>query len=104
MTDNKPAMLTGLVENWKQRSAEVKEKLQLRYVPFSPTPEMIEKVEAFMSLSDDEQRHVLDTSFNEDAELWISVLSAQALYKDPLDRQNGSITEARVARYPERYK
>lgn len=85
-------------------SDEVKERLRLKYLPFGPTPELIERVEAFLSMSDNDQRHVLDTSFNEDAELWISVLTARALYEDPLDRQDGSIIEAKVARYPERYK
>lgn len=103
MTDKKPAMITGLVDDWKLRSAEVKERLRLKYVPFSPTPELIERVEAFLALSDDEQKHVLDTSYNEDAELWISVLTARALYEDPLDKRDGSITEAKVARYPDRY-
>ncbi|MDX0503624.1 hypothetical protein GOC80_13410 [Sinorhizobium medicae] len=54
-------------------------------------------------MSDDDQKHVLDTSYNEEAELWISVLTARALYEDPLDKRDGSITEAKVARYPERY-
>jgi hypothetical protein len=103
MTDNKPAMITTLIDDWKLRSAEVKERLRLKYLPFSPTPELIERVEAFLALSDDEQRHVLDTSYNEDAEFWISVLTARALYVDPLDRRDGSITEGKVARYPDRY-
>lgn len=103
MSDNKPAMITGLIDDWKLRSAEVKERFKLKYLPFSPTPELIEKVEAFLALSDDEQKQVLETSFNEDAELWISVLTARALYVDPVDRNPGSITEDKVARYPDRY-
>lgn len=103
MSDKKPAMITTLVEEWQTRSDEVKARLRLKYLPFGPTPELIERVEAFLSMSDDEQKHVLDTSYNEDAELWISVLTAHALYEDPLDKRDGSITEAKVARYPQRY-
>lgn len=63
---------------------------------------MIENVEAFLTSSEDEQKHVLDSSYNEDAEFWISVLTSRALYWDPLDKRDGTITEAKVARYPER--
>ncbi|MBY3594183.1 hypothetical protein HJA87_30605 [Rhizobium bangladeshense] len=103
MPDKKPAMITGLIDNWKLRSSEVKERLRLKYVPFSPTPEMIEQAEAFLSLSDAERAHRLETAYNEEAEFLISLETARALYVDPLDKRDGSITEAKVARYPERY-
>lgn len=103
MTDTKPAMITTLVDEWKLRSAEAKKRLRLQYVPFQPTPEMIEKVEAFLSMSDDEQKQVLDTYSSDETEIWISVLTARAIYEERQDKGNGTITEERVARYPERY-
>lgn len=103
MTDTRPAMITVLIDDWKQRSAEAKQRLRLQYVPFQSTPEMIEKVEAFLLLSDEEQQQVLDTCSSDEAELWISVLTARAIYEERQDKGTGSITEERVARYPDRY-
>jgi hypothetical protein len=103
MTDNKPAMITGLIDDWKLRSADVKERLRLKYVPFSPTPEAVAEAEAFLSLSDAERSRRMKTACNEKVEFLISLETARTLYVDPLDRQDGLITEAKVARYPERY-
>lgn len=87
----------------KKDDQVLRDRLRLKYLPFDQTPELMKKVEAFLVLSDDEQNQVLDTSFNEDAELWISVLTARALYEDPLEKRDGSITEAKVSAHPERY-
>ncbi|MBY3044860.1 hypothetical protein [Rhizobium leguminosarum] len=103
MSDNKPAMITELVDDWKLRSAEVKERLRLKYVPFNPKPEAIAEAEAFLALSDAEQAHELEFAHNERAEFLVSLMTARALYENPPDRRNGVITEAKVARYPERY-
>lgn len=40
---------------------------------------------------------------DEAAELYITLLTARALYVDPIDRGSG-ITEAKVAKYPDRYR
>ncbi|WP_154665002.1 hypothetical protein [Allorhizobium undicola] len=53
---------------------------------------MSDKKRAMITTLIDEQKHVLDTSYSEDAELWISVLTARALYEDSLDTRDGSIT------------
>ncbi|KPF43034.1 hypothetical protein [Rhizobium sp. AAP43] len=103
MTDTKPAMITTLIENWKLHSAEAKQRLRLQYVPFQPTPEMIDRVEAFLHMSEDEQQQVIEACDSDDAELWISVLTARAIYEERQNKGDGSITEERVARYPERY-
>ncbi len=103
MTDTKPAMITTLIENWKLQSAEAKQRLRLQYVPFQPTPEMIDRVEAFLHMSEDEQQQVIEACDSDDAELWISVLTARAIYEERQKKGDGSITEERVARYPERY-
>jgi hypothetical protein len=96
-------MITTLIENWKLQSAEAKQRLRLQYVPFQPTPEMIDRVEAFLHMSEDEQQQVIEACDSDDAELWISVLTARAIYEERQKKGDGSITEERVARYPERY-
>jgi hypothetical protein len=103
MSDKKPAMITMLIDDWKQKSAEAKERLKLKYLPFEPTSELIEQAGAFLSLSDADRSHRLETSYNEEAEFLIAIETARALYRDPADRNPGSITEDKVARYPDRY-
>lgn len=103
MTDTKPAMISGLIENWKLQSAEAKKRLRLQYVPFQPTPEMIDRVEAFLHMSEDDQEQAIEACDSHDAELWISVLTARTIYEERQDKGDGSITEERVARYPDRY-
>lgn len=103
MSDKKAAMITTLIDDWQARSAHAKERLRLKYVPFAPTPEMIARVEAFLSLPYAERSHILETSPDDEAELLISLETARALYEDPLDKRDGSITEAKVARYPDRF-
>ncbi|KQY26220.1 hypothetical protein [Rhizobium sp. Root482] len=97
-------MITTLIEDWQARSALVKEKLRLKYVPFNPTPEMIEQAEAFLSLPNGERSHRLETAHNDEVEFLISLETARALYENPLEKRDGSITEAKVARSPERYR
>ncbi len=83
---------------------DLRERLKLKYLPFDPDPAVIAKVEAFLAISDNEQVRILESSYNEDAEFWINVMTARALYQNPVDKRDGSITEEKVARYPERYK
>ncbi len=51
---------------------------------------------------DDQKDYVSDMS-NFEIECWISLETARALYEDPLDKRDGSITEAKIAGNPERY-
>ena len=83
---------------------DLRDRLRLKYVPFDPTPELITEAEAFLSLSDTERSHRLETAYNEKAEFLISLETARALYVDPVDRQDGLITQAKVDRHPDRYK
>ncbi|MBY5820040.1 hypothetical protein HFN60_31095 [Rhizobium leguminosarum] len=83
---------------------QLREQLKLKYIPFEPTPELIAKAEAFLLLSDAERSRRLETAPNDEVEFLISLETARALYVNPLDRRDGSITDAKVARYPERYK
>ena len=102
MSDKKPAMITGLIDDWKLRSAEAKERLKLKHVPWNFDYDRIEEYERYLEMTDDEQRAFVADMSNEEYEFWNALETSRALYVDPVDRQ-GSITEAKVARYPERY-
>lgn len=103
MLDNKPAMITQLVEDWKLRSAEAKEKLRLKYLPVNFDFQRIDEYERYLEMSDDDQKAYVAHIGNVEVEFWIALETARVMYQDPLDRQDGSITEAKVARHPERY-
>jgi hypothetical protein len=96
-------MITTLIEDALAKRDAIKERLRLKYLPPGADLDDLSRIEAFLAMSDEEQRHVLDTSFNEEAEFFIGLLTARALYKAPVDRHPGSITEDKVAAYPERY-
>ncbi|RVL87695.1 hypothetical protein CN140_01820 [Sinorhizobium meliloti] len=83
---------------------DLRERLKLKYLPFDPTPETVDRVDAFLGNSDEEQTAFLKTVPDVEADFWISLLTARALYKDPVDRNPGSITEDKVDRYPDRYR
>ncbi|OAE45437.1 hypothetical protein A7J57_00130 [Agrobacterium tumefaciens] len=101
-------MCEAEVANWKMKRVReirrdaVKDRLRLKYLPFDPTPETVADAEAFLLLSDAEQAHELEFAYNERAEFLICLMTARALYVDPLDRRDGSITQAKVDRHPER--
>lgn len=61
------------------------------------------RLRALLALPDDEQTAVIQALDDEAAELYITLLTARALYVDPIDRGSG-ITEAKVAKYPDRYR
>jgi len=87
-----------------KNNQELRDRLRLKYIPFDPTPELIAEVEAFLSMSDAERSHKLETAYNEEAEFLISIETARVLYKAPIDRHHGSITQVKVDAYPERYR
>lgn len=104
MSDKKPAMITGLVDDWKLRSAEAKDRLRLKYLPVNFDFERVDEYQRYLSMSGDEQKAYVADMSNQEYEFWNALETARALYVDPLDRQDGSITEAKVARHPERYR
>lgn len=104
MSDKKPAMITQLVNDWKLRSAEVKERLKVKYVPVDFDFRRIDEYDRYLSMSDDQQRVFVAEMSNVEVEFWIALETARAMYQAPLDKRDGSITEAKVARYPERYR
>lgn len=103
MSDKKPAMITKLIDDWKVRSAEAKVQLRLKYLPVDFKFDRMDEYERYLSMSDDEQKAFVADMTNAEFELWSSLETSRALYKDPADRHPGSITEDKVARYPERY-
>ncbi|TZG36614.1 hypothetical protein [Agrobacterium sp. B1(2019)] len=103
MSDNKPAMITGLIDDWKLRSAEVKVHLRLKYLPLDFDFGQIDECERYLEMSDDQQRAFVSDMNNEEYEFWNALETSRALYVNPLDKQDGSITEAKVAAHPKRY-
>lgn len=78
--------------------------LRVKYLPVDyPAADDILRFDKHLSLSTEEQSAAVSEMSNSDAELYISLEVARALYTDPIDRESG-ITEAKVARYPERYR
>lgn len=77
--------------------------LRVKYVPVDDPPgDDILCFDDHLALSPAEQSIAVRRMSDEDAELFIGLEVARALYVDPVDR--GGITEAKVATYPERYR
>lgn len=77
--------------------------LRMKWIPGDPSADDILSYDDWLALPPEERdaryRHMSET----DADFWVEVETARALYRDPVDREPG-ITEAKVARYPERYR
>ena len=81
----------------------IREWLRVKYVPVdSPSGDDILRFDGHLALSPEDQKKALQVMQDEDAELFIDIEVARALYIDPIDR--GGITEAKMAKYPERYR
>lgn len=80
-----------------------KERLRLKYLPFNFDLEKVEDYERYLSMKDDKQRAFVADMSNDEFEFWCALETARALYVDPADKRDGSITEEKVARRPERY-
>ena len=84
---------------------ELRDRLKLKYLPFNAQDaDLVAEVERFLAMSDDEQHGFTRVLFNEEYEFWNSIQTARALYKALVDRDPGSITQAKVDAYPERYR
>lgn len=90
----------------KEQGLALRQRLRLKWLPFGEgaKPEAIDRYERFLALADDEQRVFMATLDPDEAEVYISLITARAMYIDPTDRTDGSITEAKVAAHPERYQ
>ncbi|RVP48115.1 hypothetical protein [Sinorhizobium medicae] len=76
--------------------------LRVKWIPGDPTGDDIVRFDDHLSLSPAEQLTAVREMSDDEAEFWMELETARALYVDPVDRESG-ITEAKVARYPERY-
>jgi len=85
---------------------DLREVLRVKYLPFADGFDVghLDEYERFLGLTDDEQQIYMSTVSDDAAELFIALLTARALYKDPVDRHPGSITQDKVDAYPDRYQ
>jgi hypothetical protein len=93
-------------EGKKNQELALRQRLRLKWLPFGggAKPEAIDQYERFLSLADDEQQVFMATLDADEVDLYIALLSARAMYVDPTDRKDGSITEDKVKAHPERYQ
>jgi hypothetical protein len=97
------------VADWKRRkisdirSDAAKDRLRLKYLPVDFDHDRIDEYERYLSMSDDDQSAFVRGMLTEEYEFWNDLETARALYVDTADKMDGSITEAKVDRYPERY-
>lgn len=83
--------------------ATLRDWLRVKYLPVdSPSGDDILRYDHHLSLSPAEQSAAVRSMSDDDAELYISLEVARYSARDPVDRETG-ITEAKVARYPDRY-
>ncbi len=80
----------------------VRDWLRMRWIPGDPSGDDIVRYDDYLALSDEERSSAIREMSDRDAEFYIELETARALYVDPVDRESG-ITEAKVARY-ERYR
>ncbi|MGO4569982.1 hypothetical protein AB4Z52_34365 [Rhizobium sp. 2YAF20] len=81
----------------------LRDHYRLKWIPVGLTAEQMEAYRGYLDMTEDERSVIGKTVTNEELELLLELETARAMYVEPEDRQPGSITEAKVARYPERY-
>lgn len=97
------------IEDWQRnkvleiRKGVAKDRLKLKYLPVDFDLDKIDEYERYLSMSDEDQKAFVADMPTGRIDFWIDLETSRALYVDPVDRQDGSITEAKVARYPDRY-
>lgn len=76
--------------------------LRMKWIPGDPSADDILRYDDWLALPPEERgaryRHMTD----DEADVWLEIETARGLYVDPVDRESG-ITEAKLAKYPERY-
>lgn len=98
------------VADWKRRKIldirrdVAKDRLRLKYIPVDFDLDQIEEYQRYLSMPEAEQKSFLAELTTDEVEFWVDLETARALYEDPLDKRDGSITEAKVAAHPERYE
>lgn len=102
-------MSEGEIADWKiQRVREirrdaVKDRLKLKYLPVDFDFNLVQEYERYLSMSDGEQTTFVSGMPTEEYEFWNDLETARALYIDPVDKRDGSITQAKVDAHPDRY-
>ncbi|MCJ7997749.1 hypothetical protein J5N58_24475 [Rhizobium cremeum] len=77
--------------------------LQLKWLPIeNPSAAETERMDEYLALPDSERSAAIRSMSEDEAEWYIELETARALYVDPVDR--GGITAAKLARYPDRYR
>jgi len=84
---------------------EICERLRLKYIPDCEgfDPEHVDDYEHFLNLPRAEQCEVVDDLHPTKRELYVELLTSRAFYRTHEDRDPGSIIQAKVDVYPERY-
>jgi len=77
--------------------------LRVKWIPGDPSGDDVLRFDDYLALSDAEQSALMKDMSGNELEIYIELETARALYVDPVDRESG-ITEAKVGRYPERYR
>lgn len=80
----------------------LKDWLRMKWIPGDPTGDDILRFDEWLALPPEERMARYRHMSPDDVDRWLEVETARGLYVDPVDREPG-ITEAKVARYPERY-
>lgn len=74
--------------------------LRVKWIPGDPSADDLAL--DYLALTDAEQADAVRGMSDDEVGFWIELETAWALHVDPVHRESG-ITEAKVARYPERY-
>jgi len=77
--------------------------LRVKWIPGDPSGDEIVRYDDYLALSDAEQSALMRDMSVDEIEFYLDLETARALYVDPVDRERG-VTEAKVARHPERYR
>lgn len=82
----------------------LRDRYRLKWIADGLDEPQLEAYLGFLDTTDDEREIASRTVGPEELELLQALETARAMYLAPEDRNPGSITEAKVARYPERYR
>lgn len=82
----------------------IRDRFRLKWIPVGLSSGQLDHYVRFLDMAEDEKSVFQRTVTGDEMELLLELETARAMYLDPVDREPGSITEAKVAKYPERYR
>ncbi|MCA2431012.1 hypothetical protein HFN06_06080 [Rhizobium leguminosarum] len=82
----------------------LRDRYRLKWIPVGLDEKQLDSYRGYLDMTDDERAIVSRTVGPEELDLLLELETARAMYLAAEDRDPGSITEAKVARYPERYR